>query len=53
LPFGGMVMPSLGSNLLLRPVELASTDLHAMQSDRELARDRNLGLAGSVALGEP
>src|SRR5258705_13482910 len=54
LPFGrNSVMPSLGSNLLLRPVELGSIDPHAMQNDRELTRDRYLGLAKPVALGEP
>jgi len=54
LPFGrNSVMPSLGSNLLLRPVELGSVDPHAMQNDRKLTRDRNLGLAQPVALGEP
>src|SRR6476620_9640226 len=42
----------LGSNLLLRPVELGPVDPHAMQNDRELPRDRNLGLAKPVALGE-
>ena len=46
-------MPSLGSNLLRRPVELGSIDPHAMQNDRELARDRDLGLAEPAALGEP
>src|SRR6187549_2128483 len=54
LPFGrNSVMPSLGSNLLLRPVELGSIDPHAMQNDRELTRDCNLCLAEPVALGEP
>src|SRR6202163_4112866 len=54
LPFGrNSVMPSLGSNLLRRPVELGSIDPHAMQNDRELTRDRDLGLAEPVALGEP
>src|SRR6478736_10454210 len=54
LPSGkNSVMPSLGGNLLLRPVELGSVDPHAMQNDRELTRDRNLGLAESVALGKP
>jgi hypothetical protein len=43
----------LGSNLLLRPVELGSIDPHAMQNDRELTRDRYLGLAEPIALGEP
>ena len=46
-------MLSLGSNLLRRPVELGSIDPHAMQNDGELTRDRNLGLAEPVALGEP
>src|SRR6266576_3874602 len=54
LPFGrNSVMPSLGSNFLLRPVELGPVDPHAMQNDRELTRDCNLGLAEPVALGEP
>src|SRR5712675_510901 len=54
LPFGrNSVMPSLGSNLLLRPVELGSIDPHAMQNDRELTRDCDLCLAESVALDEP
>src|SRR5882672_4654762 len=53
LPFGrNSVMPSLGSNLLLRPVELGPVDPHAMQNDCELARDRDLGLAEPVALDE-
>src|SRR6201999_2730922 len=52
-PFGrNSVVASLGSNLL-RPVELGSIDPHAMQNDRELTRDCNLGLAEPVALGEP
>ena len=42
----------LGSNLLLRPVELGPVDPHAMQNDCELARDRDLGLAEPVALDE-
>jgi hypothetical protein len=46
------VVVSLGSNLL-RPVELSPVDSHAMQNDRELMRDRNLGLAEAGALGEP
>ena len=33
----------LGSNLLLRPVELGPVDPHAMQNDCELARDRDFG----------
>src|SRR6476620_12259697 len=54
LPFGrNFVLPLLGSNLLLRPVELGSIDPHAMQNDRELTRDCNLCLAEPVALGEP
>src|ERR1700741_5470294 len=53
LPSGkNSVMPSLGGNLLLRPVELGSVDPHAMHKYRELTPDRNLGLAESVALGE-
>src|SRR5579862_2552065 len=51
-PFGrNSVFSLLGSNLL-RPVEFGSVDPHAMQNDRELTRDRNLGLAEPVALGE-
>src|SRR6478735_4576972 len=42
----------LGSNLLLRPVELGPVDPHAMQNDCELARNRDLGLAEPVALDE-
>src|SRR6476660_4000863 len=42
----------LGSNLLLRPVELGPVDPHAMQNDCELAPDRDLGLAEPVALDE-
>src|SRR5579872_1029344 len=53
LPFSRIsVFSSLGSNLLLRPAEFGSIDPHAMQNDRELTRDRNLGLAEPVALGE-
>ena len=44
-PFGRIsVFYLLGSNLLLRPVELGPVDPHAMQNDCELARDRDLGL---------
>ena len=51
LPFGrNSVMPSLGSNLLLRPVELGSIDPHAMQNDRELTRDCNLTLRSPLRL---
>src|ERR1700760_3797597 len=53
LPLAGSQFYSLGSNLLLRPVKLGSVDPHAMQNDRELARDRDLGLAEPAALGEP
>src|SRR6202051_2440956 len=53
-PLGSIsVCYALGSNLLLRPVKLGSVDPHAMQNDRELTRDRNLGLAEPVAFGEP
>ena len=53
-PYGRIsIFSSLGSNLFLRPVELGSLDPHAMQNNRELTRDRNLGLAEPVALGEP
>src|SRR6476646_4598421 len=53
-PFGrDSVTPALGCNLHFRPVELGSLDLHAMQNNRELTCDRNLGLAEPVALGEP
>src|ERR1700761_4289253 len=52
-PFGGnSVISSLGSNILLRPIELGSVDPHAMQNDCELARDRDLGLAKPVTLDE-
>src|SRR5258708_12715086 len=54
LPFGrNSVMPSLGSNLLLLPVELGFIDPHAMQNDRDLPRDCNLCFANPVALTEP
>ncbi len=54
LPFGrNSVVPSLGRNRLLRQVELGPVDPHAMQNDRELTRDCNLGLAEPIALGEP
>src|SRR3984885_11841559 len=52
-PFGrNSVISSLGSNLLLRPIELGPVDPHAMQNDCELARDRDLGLAKPVTLEE-
>jgi len=43
-------MPSLGSNLLLRPVELGSVDPRPMQNDRELTRDCNLALRSPLRL---
>src|SRR6476619_3241059 len=46
------VFSLLGSNLLLRPVELGPVDPHAMQNDCQLARDRDLALAEPVALDE-
>ena len=46
-------MPLLGSNLLIRPVELNSIDPHAMQNDGELRRDCTLYPAEPVAFGEP
>src|SRR5882762_8613938 len=53
LPFSRIsVFYSLGSNLLLRPIELGPVDPHAMQNDCELARDRDLGLAKPVTLDE-
>src|ERR1700722_8122615 len=48
LPFGrNSVVASLGSNLLLRPVELSPVDPHAMQNDRELTRDCNTWPCGA------
>src|SRR5262245_64823729 len=44
---------SLRRNLLLRPVELGSVHPHAMQNDRQLARDGDCGLSEPIALGEP
>src|SRR5207244_13246770 len=44
---------SLRGDLLLRPVELGSVDPHAVQNDRELARDGYCGLAEPISLGEP
>src|SRR6187397_2776188 len=50
-PFSGIsVFYLLGSNLLLRPVELGPVDPHAMQNDCELARDRDLGLGSPLRL---
>src|SRR5213080_4735221 len=42
---------SLRGDLLLRPVELGSVDPHAVQNDRELARDGYCGLAEPISLG--
>jgi hypothetical protein len=42
----------LRGRLLHRPVELGSVDPHAVQNDRELPRDSDLGLAEAVSLGE-
>jgi hypothetical protein len=39
------VFSSLGSNLLLRPVELGSIDPHAMQNDRDLRATATLALS--------
>src|SRR5260221_7541811 len=44
---------SLSGNLLLRPIELGSVDPHAVQNDRELARDGDFGLSEPISLGEP
>jgi hypothetical protein len=43
----------LRGNLLLRPVELSLVDPHAVQNDRELARDGDCGLSEPIAFGEP
>ena len=37
-------------SLVRRPVELGSIDPHAVQNNRELARDGDLGLAEAVSL---
>src|ERR1700720_3718610 len=42
----------LRGSLLRRPVELRSVDPHAVQNNRELARDGDFGLAEAVSLGE-
>src|SRR5258708_1500577 len=44
---------SLRGNLLLRPVDLGSVGPHAMQNDRELARNGDFGLTEPISLGEP
>src|SRR5260370_42629224 len=43
---------ALRGGLLHGPVELGPVDPHAVQNDRELASDSDLGLAEPVALGE-
>src|SRR5215469_8466488 len=42
----------LRGSLLRRPVELRFVDPHAVQDNRKLARDGDLGLAEAVSLGE-
>jgi hypothetical protein len=37
----------------LRPVEFGSVDPHAVQNDRELARDGDCGLSEAISLSEP
>ena len=44
---------ALRGSLLCRPVELGPVDPHAVQNDRELARDGDFGLAEPVALSQP
>jgi hypothetical protein len=44
---------ALRGGLLRRPVELSPIDPHAVQNDRELASDSDLGLAKPIALGKP
>ena len=44
---------ALRESLLCRPVELGPVDPHAVQNDRELARDGDFGLAEPVALSQP
>ena len=44
---------SLRGNLLLRPVELGSVDPHAVQNDRELARDGDCGFRSPFRLATP
>jgi hypothetical protein len=51
-PFGSRYC-SLRGNLLLRAVELGSVHPHAMQNDRQLARDGDCGLSEPGSLGEP
>src|SRR5215831_9785870 len=49
----GADLHSLRGGLLVRPSKLSSIDPHAMQDDRELARDGDLGLAKPISLGQP
>jgi hypothetical protein len=42
---------ALCGSLLRRPVELGPVDPHAVENDRELARDSNLSFAEPIALG--
>src|SRR5215813_11751878 len=49
----GADLHSLRVSLLVRPGELSSIDPHAMQDNRELARDGDLGLAEPISLGQP
>ena len=49
----GTDLHSLRVSLLVRPGELSSIDPHAMQDNRELARDGDLGLAEPISLGQP
>jgi hypothetical protein len=42
----------LRNSVLRRPVELGSVDPHAVQNDRKLSRDGDLGLAEAVSFGE-
>ena len=44
---------ALRRSLLCRPLELGPVDPHAVQYDRELARDGDFSLAKPIALGEP
>jgi hypothetical protein len=48
-----LLVRALRGDCLLRPVELGPLDPHAVQDDRELARDSDLRLAEPVALDEP
>ena len=48
-----LLVRALRGDCLLRPVELGPLDPHAVQDDREFARDGDLRLAEPVALDEP